>query len=121
MVLYPNDANENGKALRLQQQYFLASASLKDCIEDWCSVNGEDFSGFADQHCFQLNDTHPSLAVAELMRLLVDEHFLNWNEGLVDYRTNHGVYQSHLAARSVGTLASTSIRIIAAALARGHL
>ena len=80
MVLYPNDANENGKVLRLQQQYFLASASLQDVIGNWVGRHGNDFSNFAEKNCFQLNDTHPSIAVAELMRLLIDEHGLNWNE-----------------------------------------
>ena len=78
MVLYPNDANENGKALRLQQQYFLASASLQDVIANWVGRHGQDFSRFAEKNCFQLNDTHPSIAVAELMRLLVDIHGLPW-------------------------------------------
>ena len=78
MVLYPNDANENGKILRLRQQYFLASASLQDVISHWIGLHGEDFSGFADKTCFQLNDTHPSIAVAELMRLLMDIHGLSW-------------------------------------------
>lgn len=80
MVLYPNDASENGKELRLRQQYFLASASLQDVIRQWVSRHGEDFSQFADKNCFQLNDTHPSIAVAELMRLLMDEHGLVWDE-----------------------------------------
>ncbi len=83
MVLYPNDANENGKALRLRQQYFLASASLQDVIATWIGRHGSDFSEFsefAEKNCFQLNDTHPSIAVAELMRLLIDEHGLSWNE-----------------------------------------
>ncbi|CAL1241096.1 glycogen/starch/alpha-glucan phosphorylase [Candidatus Methylocalor cossyra] len=80
MVLYPNDASENGKELRLRQQYFLASASLQDVVRQWVAIHGEDFSRFAEQHCFQLNDTHPSIAVAELMRLLVDEHHLPWEE-----------------------------------------
>ncbi|MGI9212426.1 MAG: glycogen/starch/alpha-glucan phosphorylase [Methylococcaceae bacterium] len=78
MVLYPNDASENGKELRLRQQYFLASASLQDVIRRWIEVHGDDFSQFAEKNCFQLNDTHPTLAVAELMRLLVDEHRLSW-------------------------------------------
>jgi starch phosphorylase len=80
MVLYPNDANENGKELRLQQQYFLASASLQDVISNWIGRHGNDFSRFAEKNCFQLNDTHPSIAVAELMRLLIDMHDLNWHE-----------------------------------------
>lgn len=80
MVLYPNDANQNGKRLRLRQQYFLASASLQDVISHWVGVYGEDFSLFAEKNCFQLNDTHPSIAVAELMRLLMDMHDLSWED-----------------------------------------
>jgi len=79
MVLYPNDASENGKELRLRQQYFLASASLKDVLRRWVRLHGSDFDTLADKHCFQLNDTHPSIAVAELMRLLVDEHRFDWD------------------------------------------
>lgn len=66
MVLYPNDANECGKELRLRQQYFLASASIKDVMRDWIRMHGHDFSKFADRNCFQLNDTHPAVSVAEL-------------------------------------------------------
>ena len=80
MVLYPNDASENGKELRLRQQYFLASASLQDIIRDWVQRHGEDFSQFASKNVFQLNDTHPTIAVAELMRLLVDEHGVPWEK-----------------------------------------
>ncbi|HEY8033997.1 MAG TPA: glycogen/starch/alpha-glucan phosphorylase [Methylobacter sp.] len=81
MVLYPNDANENGKELRLRQQYFLASASLQDVIAHWIGgVHGHDFSRFAEKSCFQLNDTHPSIAIAELMRLLMDVHGLTWDQ-----------------------------------------
>ena len=79
MVLYPNDASENGKELRLRQQYFLASASLQDVV----AQNLEhyvDFSEFSQKNCFQLNDTHPTIAIAELMRLLMDEHKLSWDD-----------------------------------------
>jgi starch phosphorylase len=79
MVLYPNDASENGKELRLRQQYFLASASLQDVLRQWVHRHGENFDTFADKNCFQLNDTHPSIAVAELMRLLMDAHGLEWD------------------------------------------
>ncbi|MBE0366110.1 starch phosphorylase [Pseudoalteromonas ulvae UL12] len=79
MVLYPNDSSENGKELRLRQQYFLSSASLQDLLANWVAGHGEDFSEFAQYNVFQLNDTHPSIAVAELMRLLVDEHDLDWD------------------------------------------
>jgi starch phosphorylase len=78
MVLYPNDASENGKELRLRQQYFLASASLQDVLRQWMDKHGNDFSGFADKNFFQLNDTHPACTVPELMRLLIDEHGLDW-------------------------------------------
>ncbi|MES9849797.1 MAG: glycogen/starch/alpha-glucan family phosphorylase, partial [Candidatus Thiodiazotropha sp.] len=78
MVLYPNDASENGKELRLRQQYFLASASIKDVIREWKESHGS-FDDFADKNCFQLNDTHPSVSVAELMRQLMDEQGLSWD------------------------------------------
>ncbi len=80
MVLYPNDASENGKELRLRQQYFLASASLKDVMRRWVKLYGNNFEHFTDKHCFQLNDTHPSIAVAELMRILIDDYSFNWNK-----------------------------------------
>ncbi len=80
MVLYPNDASENGKELRLKQQYFLASASLKDVMRQWELVNGDDYTGFAEHHVFQLNDTHPAISVAELMRILMDEKGMEWNQ-----------------------------------------
>jgi len=80
MVLYPNDASENGKELRLRQQYFLASASIKDVLRQWVEVHGEDFSQFAEKNCFQLNDTHPTVSVAELMRILMDDYRLAWDE-----------------------------------------
>jgi starch phosphorylase len=79
MVLYPNDASENGKELRLRQQYFLASASLQDVLRRWTLMHGKDFSRFAEKNAFQLNDTHPTCAVPELMRLLLDEHDLEWD------------------------------------------
>jgi len=79
MVLYPNDASENGKELRLRQQYFLASASLQDVLRQWVKWHGNNFGDFADKINFQLNDTHPTCAVPELMRLLMDEHELSWD------------------------------------------
>ena len=81
MVLYPNDSSENGKELRLKQQYFLVSASLQDvsCQLDR-KIHGEDFSQFGAKNCFQLNDTHPACAIPELMRLLLDEHDVSWDD-----------------------------------------
>ena len=78
MVLYPNDASESGKELRLRQQYFLASASIKDVIRLWEENDGTDYSSFAEFNVFQMNDTHPTIAVAELMRILLDEKQLEW-------------------------------------------
>ncbi len=94
MVLYPNAETENGRELRLRQQYFLASASLQDILHDWIRLNGSDFSHFADKHCFQLNDTHPAIAVPELMRLLMDEHGLAWDAAW-DITTATMAYTNH--------------------------
>ncbi|MEM6818531.1 MAG: glycogen/starch/alpha-glucan phosphorylase [Pseudomonadota bacterium] len=94
MVLYPNATTENGQVLRLRQQYFLASASLKDTIRDWQSRHGNDFSEFANKHCFQLNDTHPAVAVAELMRLLMDEHGFGWHAAW-EVTTSTMAYTNH--------------------------
>jgi len=80
MVLYPNDSSENGKELRLRQQYFLASASLQDAMRQWRSAGNNDLMKFAEHNVFQMNDTHPTIAVAELMRLLVDENRLTWDQ-----------------------------------------
>ena len=80
MVLYPNDVSVNGKVLRLRQQYFLSSASLQDVIARWIRDHGSNLGHFADKNRFQLNDTHPAVAVAELMRLLIDVHHLDWDE-----------------------------------------
>ena len=78
-VLYPNDEPEVGKELRLKQQYFFVSCSLQDMIRSVLRDVG-DLSHFADKFVAQLNDTHPAIAVPELMRLLVDEHAMNWQQ-----------------------------------------
>lgn len=80
MVLYPNDSSENGKELRLRQQYFLSSASLQDTINSYVDNFGKDFSQFVELNSFQLNDTHPSIAVAELMRILMDDYAISWDD-----------------------------------------
>ncbi len=117
MVLYPNDANENGKALRLQQQYLLASASLQDVIANWVGRHGNDFTQFAEKNCFQLNDTHPSIAVAELMRLLIDIHGLDWHSAWNITRktmayTNHTLLPEALEKWSVGLMQSLLPRMM---------
>jgi len=78
-VLYPNDEPEVGKLLRLCQQYFFVSCSLQDMI--WFHLSwGRDIRRFDETFAIQINDTHPSIGIAELMRLLVDEHKLEWDE-----------------------------------------
>jgi len=78
-VLYPNDEPEAGKRLRLAQQYFFVSCSLQDMLR-LLDLKSEPVARFADMFAAQLNDTHPSIAVAELMRLLVDERQLPWDD-----------------------------------------
>lgn len=117
MVLYPNDANENGKALRLQQQYLLASASLQDIVSNWVGRHGSDFTHFAEKNCFQLNDTHPSVAVAELMRLLIDEHNIAWDDAWKIVQktmayTNHTLLPEALERWSVNLFKSLLPRIM---------
>jgi len=94
MVLYPNDSSENGKELRLKQQYFLASASLQDVLRMWEINEGDDLSKFSEQNVFQMNDTHPTIAVAELMRLLIDLKGLSWDEAW-DITTKTMAYTNH--------------------------
>jgi starch phosphorylase len=78
-VLYPNDKTENGKELRLVQQYFFVACSLQDIIRRWRRGNGH-WAGFPEKVAVQLNDTHPAIAVPELMRILLDEERLPWDD-----------------------------------------
>ncbi len=93
-VLYPNDEPVAGKELRLAQQYFFVSCSLQDMIRIHLQVPGKDARSFHEKYAVQLNDTHPALAVAELMRLLVDEHLLDWDEAWAITRRTFG-YTNH--------------------------
>jgi glycogen phosphorylase len=92
-VLYPDDSTPQGKELRLKQQYFFVSASLQDMLSTHLS-EGRTLLSMPDAIAIQLNDTHPALAIPELMRLLIDEHGLTWAEswgittGVFSY-TNH--------------------------------
>src|SRR6185503_15678208 len=92
-VLYPNDSTPEGQELRLRQEYFFTSASLQDLLRRHLDDFGT-LDNLPDQAAVQLNDTHPAIAVAELMRLLVDEHDLSWSKawqitrGTLSY-TNH--------------------------------
>jgi starch phosphorylase len=77
-VLYPNDQSEEGKALRLKQQYFFVACSIADIIRRY-KLKHATFDAFPEKFAIQLNDTHPSIAVAELMRVLLDEEGLDWD------------------------------------------
>ena len=78
-VLYPSDAVTAGRELRLLQEYFFVACAIRDIVHGYLR-RGEDFDDFPDKVAIQLNDTHPALAIAELMRLFVDEHELPWDK-----------------------------------------
>jgi starch phosphorylase len=92
-VLYPNDDPPQGKMLRLQQQYLLVTCSLQDMIRLHLLLH-ESLHNFCDSFTIQLNDTHPALSVAELIRLLVDEHAMDW-ETAWDVTRNALAYTNH--------------------------
>ena len=104
-VLYPNDKTVLGKELRLKQQYFFVSTSLQDIIRKY-KLKYDDFSKFSDLNAIQLNDTHPAVAIPELMRLLIDEEELGWEEAWKITQdtfayTNHTVLSEALEKWSV--------------------
>lgn len=78
-VLYPNDSNDAGKILRLKQQYFFVSASLQDIVRNYKKTH-DNFDEFASLHAIQLNDTHPAVAIPELMRILTQIENLSWED-----------------------------------------
>ncbi len=92
-VLYPNDETSAGKSLRLMQQYFFVSCSLQDMIR-FCGMAGAPLSRFPELFAAQLNDTHPAIAIAELIRLLVDRHGIPWDDAWA-ITTNTFAYTNH--------------------------
>ena len=92
-VLYPNDESVQGKELRLEQQYFFVSCSLQDMLRIQ-RLRGLPVTKFHESFAVQLNDTHPAIGVAELMRLLVDEHVVPWDEAWAVTRASFG-YTNH--------------------------
>jgi len=92
-VLYPNDNHEAGKELRLKQQYFFISASIQEALEKYKGMYG-DLHKLPDKVAFQLNDTHPTVAIPELMRLLMDENGMEWDEAW-DITTRTCAYTNH--------------------------
>ena len=105
-VLYPNDETEAGKELRFVQQYFFCACSIKDIINRYQKQYGDDWSNFAVQNAIQLNDTHPTIAILELMRTLNDDHQLTWDNAWQICRqvfsyTNHTLLPEALEKWSV--------------------
>ena len=92
-VLYPNDNHYAGKELRLKQQYFFISASVQRAVAKYMAKH-DDIRRFYEKVTFQLNDTHPTVAIAELMRILMDEHYLTWDEAW-EVTTKTCAYTNH--------------------------
>ena len=92
-VLYPNDNHYAGKELRLKQQYFFISASVQEAVAKYMR-NHKDIKKFYEKVTFQLNDTHPTVAIAELMRILMDEYYLTWDEAW-EVTTKTCAYTNH--------------------------
>lgn len=118
-VLYPNDIQRRGKLLRLLQQYFFVSASMLDVIDKYKKNYPEDkkFVDFHKYHIFQLNDTHPVIAIPELIRILLDQEGLGWEEAFqvatkVFAFTNHTVLQEALEKWSVDLIEEVAPRCL---------
>ena len=92
-VLYPNDNHYAGKELRLKQQYFFVSASIQEAVDKYMRKH-DDIRKFHEKVTFQLNDTHPTVAVPELMRILMDEYYLTWDEAW-EVTTKTCAYTNH--------------------------
>ena len=119
-ILYPSDATPAGRELRLRQEYFFVSASLQDLVRGTCRSDG-DLRRLPDRASIQLNDTHPSIAVAELMRLLLDEYGMPWDVAWGD-RARTFSYTNHtLLPEALETLAGVADRAGAAAAPADHL
>ena len=119
-ILYPSDDTASGRELRLRQEYFFVSASLQDLVRRHTRTFGSVYS-LPERAAIQLNDTHPSVAIAELMRILVDLHNVPWDERLEDHRRNILLHQPYPAAGGIGELAGAVVRTASAAPSRDHL
>ncbi len=106
-VLYPNDTSYDGKVLRVRQQYFFVSASLQSILKKHAETHGNDFTQLDKWHSIQLNDTHPVIAIPELMRLLTAEYGLDWEAAWKITRkvfayTNHTILAEALEKWDIG-------------------
>ena len=115
-VLYPNDTERSGKELRLKQQYFFVSASLQDIVRKYKEKYGNDFSSFGDKIAIQLNDTHPVVAIPELMRIFLDWEKISWVEAWkicqkVFSYTNHTVLAEALERWDISIFSSLLPRV----------
>ncbi len=115
-VLYPNDSMDEGKMLRLRQQYFMVSASLKDIIRTHIEIHGSNFDKFHDFHVVQLNDTHPALAIPEFIRIMVDDYGLEFSKsiniaGKLFAYTNHTILREALEVWDLKFIERVSRRI----------
>jgi len=115
-VLYPNDAGPSGKALRLKQQYFFVSASLQDILRSFKARFGDNFEKLPEFAVIQLNDTHPVVAIPELMRLLMDEACLGWDQSWslvkrIFAYTNHTILAEALEKWPIDLFASVLPRL----------
>ncbi len=119
-VLYPDDSTSQGRGLRFVQEYFLVACSLADLVRRFRKNNG-DWSKLPEHVAIQLNDTHPTLAVPELMRILLDVARLNWDEAWDITQTDAGLHEPHAAAGSAGEMAGPLVRAVDAAPVGNHL
>ena len=113
--LYPDDSTESGRILRLRQQYFLVSAGLQSTLKSYFKHNGT-LVGIHDRYVFQLNDTHPILAIPEMMRLMVDEYEMEWDDAWKEVTqcmafTNHTVMPEALEKWQVNHVSTLLPRV----------
>lgn len=116
-VLYPNDDNNEGKKLRLKQQYFFSSASLQDIIRKYKKIHSNDFGKFADYVTIQLNDTHPVISIPELIRLLTENESVKFNDAVeitknVFNYTNHTIMQEALEKWDIKIIKDTIPQVL---------